>query len=207
VERPKPNNVGEKTMAPLPSDLQQRLDELDATDAAADAIVAGLSDEQLHWQPNGGKSWSIAQCLEHLATANSIYAKPIRSAIDAARQRGLTREGPSRSSFLGEWFVRSLDVPVKRRLRAPSNTRPSSGLPRDEVLRRYHEMIQFARGLILDAAAIDINRVTFQTPFFKFSRVRVATGLRVILAHNRRHLWQAAQVKNHPQFPASSSSR
>jgi hypothetical protein len=35
--------------------------------------------------------------------------------------------------------------------------------------------------------------------------VRVATGLRVIVAHNRRHLWQAEQVKKHPQFPASTS--
>jgi hypothetical protein len=192
-------------MPPLPSDLQQRLDELDATDRAADVLVAGLSENQLHWQPNGGKSWSIAQCLEHLATANSIYARPIRSAIDSARKRGLTRTRASRSSFLGEWFVRSLDVPVRRRLRAPSNTRPSSGLPRDRVLGMYHEMNQFARQLIVDAAGIDVNRATFQTPFFRFSRVRVATGLRVIVAHNRRHLWQAEQVKKHPQFPASTS--
>jgi hypothetical protein len=192
-------------MAALPSDLQERLAELDATDRAADVLVAGLSEEQLHWQPNGGKSWSIAQCLEHLATANSIYAKPIRSAIDAARQRGLTRGEPSRSTFLGEWFVRSLDVPVRRRLRAPSNTRPSSGLPRDEVLRRYHDTNQFARQLILDAAGVDVNRATFRTPFFRFSRVRIATGLRVIVAHNRRHLWQAEQVKKHPEFPASTS--
>jgi hypothetical protein len=196
----------ESHVSTLPSDLQQRLDELDTTDRAADALVAGVSDAQLHWQPNGGRSWSIAQCLEHLATANSIYAKPIRSAVDAARARGWSRTGPSRSSFLGDWFVRTLDLPVKRRLRAPSNTRPSSGLPGEQVLRMYHDVNQFARRLILDAASIDVNRATFQSPFFRPSRVRVGTGLRVIVAHNRRHLWQAEQVKQHPDFPASSTS-
>jgi hypothetical protein len=70
----------------------------------------------------------------------------------------------------------------------------------------YHDVNQFARQLILDAASIDVNRATFQSPFFRPSRVRVATGLRVIVAHNRRHLWQAEQVKQHPDFPASATS-
>jgi DinB family protein len=188
-------------MASLPSDLQERLDELDTTDRAADALVAGLSDSQLHWQPDGGTRWSIAQCLEHLATANTIYSKPIRAAIDGARARGLARKGPSQSGFLGEWFVRTLEPPARRRLSAPRNTLPGSGLPGDQVVRMYHDMNKIARQLILDAATIDVNRATFQTPFFRFSRVRVATGLRVIVAHNRRHIWQAEQVKKHPAFP------
>ena len=47
--------------APLPPDLQKILDDTDAAYRAGDAIVAGLTGEQLHWQPDGGKAWSIAQ--------------------------------------------------------------------------------------------------------------------------------------------------
>jgi hypothetical protein len=40
-----------------------------------------------------------------------------------------------------------------------------------------------------------VNGATFTNPFIKFVRVSVATGLNVIAAHDRRHLWQAEQVE------------
>jgi len=185
----------------LPPDLQQVLDETDAADRAADALVAGLTDEQLHWQPDGGTAWSVAQCLEHLAATTELYAKAVRGAVDAARSSGWTRKNPAQPSFFGTRFIRSQEPPVKRRLRAPSTVRPSSGLPRDEVLRRYHAAHATFRQLILDAATIDINRATFKNPFFPLIRVKVATALRIIPAHDRRHLWQAEQVRNRAGFP------
>jgi DinB family protein len=192
-------------MTGLPSDLQQVMDELDATDRAADTLVADLDDEQLHWQPDGGAAWSIAQCLEHLATINVVYTTPIRAAVDSARARGSKRRDPSRPGFFGLWFIRSMEPPVKRRLRSPGSARPGSGLPRDEVLRRYHDANAVARRLIHDAAAIDVNGTTFKNPFIPLIWVRVATGFRVITAHNRRHLWQAERVRSRSEFPGRSA--
>ncbi len=44
---------------------------------------------------------------------------------------------------------------------------------------------------------------TYQTPFFELLRVKVATGLPVLPAHDRRHLWQAERVRNRPDFPGA----
>jgi hypothetical protein len=194
-------------MSSLPSDLQRALDDLDAADREADALVSGLSDEQLHWQPDGGRGWSIAQCLEHLATANTVYGEPMRRAIDAARAAGWTRKAPSRPGIFGAWFIRSLEPPVKLRQRAPGKIRPSSGLPREEVLRRYRDAHALVRGLIRDAAAIDVNRATFQNPFLPLIRVKIATAFGVISAHDRRHLWQAGRVRARADFPAAPAAR
>jgi hypothetical protein len=46
--------------------------ELIANDQAAQAVAAGLTDEQLNWQPAQG-SWSVGQCLEHLCITNEAY--------------------------------------------------------------------------------------------------------------------------------------
>ena len=70
----------------LPADLQALLDQIDDADRAAETLCAGLSDEQFHWQPDGGRGWSIAQCLEHLAAINDLYGGSIRQAVDAARR-------------------------------------------------------------------------------------------------------------------------
>jgi hypothetical protein len=185
----------------LPDDLQQILDEVDSADRSADVLVAGLSDEQFRWQPDSGRGWSIAQCLEHLATTNTVYGAAVAGAIERARARGWRRRGPLASGFFGRRFVQSLEPPVKRRLRSPANVRPGSGLGREEVLRRYHDAHEHVRASVRASAEIDANRATFKNPFFPLFNVSVATGLRVIPAHDRRHLWQASRVREAPGFP------
>jgi hypothetical protein len=45
-------------------------------------------------------------------------------------------------------------------------------------------------------ADIDLARVTFPNPFIRGVRFSLATGLHVIAAHERRHLWQAWRVRH-----------
>ena len=185
----------------LPADIQQVLDEIEESDRAADALAANLSDTQFHWQPDGGRSWSIAQCLEHLATINVFYGSAVRGGIEQARQKGWSRTGKLTPGFFGRKFIDSQEPPVKRRMKAPAQVRPGSQLTRAEILRRYHAAHDDVKGMIRDAATIDANRATYPNPFLKILRVKVATGLLVIAAHDRRHLWQAEQVLKHPDFP------
>ena len=190
-------------MAHLPPDIQSVLESIELADRAGDALAANLSDKQLYWQPDEGRGWSVAQCLEHMAAINVLYGDAIRSAIDVARRRGWTRTGPLAPTALGRWFIKGQEPPVTRRFKAPARVRPGSLLTRTEVLSRYHESHERFRQLVHDAAAIDANRATFPNPFLKVVRVRVATGLQVIPAHDRRHLWQAEQVIKRSDFPNS----
>lgn len=188
-------------MQKLPADLQAVLEEIDRLDRAADTLSSTLSDAQFHWQPDGGRAWSVAHCLEHLATANRVYGTCIRGAIDDARSRGWTRNGPIASGIFGRWFINSLEPPVRRRGSAPAKIRPGRIETREIVLRHYHDAHAAVRRLIADAAEIDVNRAKFRNPFISVVRVRVGTGLRIIAAHDRRHIWQAEQVRLKPGFP------
>src|SRR5688572_18929262 len=104
----------------LPADLQALLDEIDRLDRAADTLSSPLSDTQFYWQPDGGRAWSIALCLEHLATANRVYSTVIRGAVDAARARGLRRTGPIASTYFGRRFIASLEPAAGLRTKAPA---------------------------------------------------------------------------------------
>jgi hypothetical protein len=188
---------------PLPPDLQDVFDQMEAADRAAEAIDTGLSDRQFHWQPDGSRRWSIAQCLDHLTAINMLYADGMRSAVAEARRQGWGRRGPLAPGPFGRFFIRSQEPPVKRRFRTPGKVSPAPGVTRDEVLRQYHAAHDTLRQLVREAAAIDANRATFANPFLKLLRMKVATGLQVLPAHDRRHLWQAGQVRALPDFPAS----
>ena len=193
-------------MTSLPIDLQLILDDINAADSAADVIAAGCTDEQFHWRPREGQSWSIGECLDHLATINVVYGDAIRRGIQDARARGWRRRGPAVPGFFGALFVKSLEPPVTRRLRAPANTRPGTSRSRDATLAAYHAAHEHLRAMVADAAEIDANRACFVNPFIRVLRVRVSTGLSVIAAHDRRHLWQAEQVRQAPGYPGRAAA-
>jgi hypothetical protein len=188
-------------MGSLPPDLQRLLDEIDAADRAGAAIAAETNDRQFYWHPRDGRGWSIAQCLDHLGIINAFYGAAIRRGIDRARARGWKRAAPAAPGFLGAWFVKSQEPPVKRRLRAPDQVQPQLSKDRDEILRAYHAAHDGIRQMIADAADVDVNRAAFPNPFVRVIRMRVSTGLAVLPAHDRRHLWQAEQVRKERGYP------
>jgi hypothetical protein len=97
-----------------------------------------------------------------------------------------------------------MEPPVKRRMRAPRKGKPLPMKERRAILDAYRAGHDLIRGLIADARDIDVNRARFPNPFVPLIRFSVATGLFVIAAHDRRHLWQAEQVKQAPGFPKAS---
>ena len=179
----------------LPDDLQIFWNDLEAADRRAAELSARLSDEEFLWQPDEGRRWSVALCLDHLALSNTIYGASMTEALAEARTRGWTRRGPAAPGIFGRMFANSLEPPVKRRTRAPSKIQPRPARSRREILEQYRAAHDRVRELLRDAATLDVNRATFRNPFIGVVRVKVATGFRVISAHDRRHLWQAEQVE------------
>ena len=181
-------------MSSLPSDLQPFWDDLDKADQRAVEISGPLSDEQFFWQPDEGRRWSVALCLDHLAVANTVYGAAMAQALDVAKSRGWTRRGPARPGFFGRKFAESLEPPARRRTKAPTKIAPRPARGREEIMTAYRAAHDGIRSLLRTAATLDVNRATFVNPFIQVVRVKVATGFLVISAHDRRHLWQAEQV-------------
>src|SRR5262245_52552172 len=198
--------LSHNTSMPLPSELQRILDDIDEADRRGASIAGSCSDEQFYWRPHDGHGWSIAQCLDHLGVMNVVYGTAIREGIETARRRGSTRREPARSGYLGGKFVHSMEPPVTRRLRAPRKGTPAPTKERRIILEGYRAGHDLTRQLIADAPTIDANRARFKNPFVPFIRFSIATGLFVIAAHDRRHLWQAEQVRQAPGFPGTPAA-
>lgn len=178
----------------LPADLQSIVDQISAVERRADEIAGPLTEEQFQWQPDGGRRWSVAQCLDHLAAGAELYVKTLTPVIAEAKRRGVPRRGPAKPGFFGQKFVNSLEPPVKMRGRAPQKILPRPKRTRAEILESFHTAHAAFRGLVAECADIDANGVTFFNPFVTFIKMRVSTALNVIPAHGRRHLWQASNV-------------
>lgn len=96
----------------LALDIKDLHDQLDAAECDARALVEGLSEERGRWRSENG-SWSIAECLDHLANANRVYLDAMKGPAVRARETGKFRREPAAPGFVGRWFVRTMEPPVK----------------------------------------------------------------------------------------------
>jgi hypothetical protein len=179
-----------------PADLLALNDALSAVESDARSLVAGLTEEQGTWRAAPG-SWSVAQCLDHLAIANRVYLDAMQPAADRALARGSVRRGPASPGLIGRWFVRTLEPPVGPHFRgkAPQSIRPRSFPALGDAIERFVASQDEVRMFLRLYAQIDLAGVRFRNPFVRGVRFSLATGLHVIAAHERRHLWQAWRVR------------
>ena len=178
----------------LPDDLAAILQGLEASDRDAQALLAEVvGEERFNWRPDE-RSWSVAQCLDHLNVANRLYAEAMRRAVEAAREKGATRRGPIRPGAFSRWFIRTMEPPPRRKLPAPRKIVPAARKQLAEVRAEWSRVQMQVRDLLAQAAPLDLNGTRFVNPFLPLIRFSVGTGFLVIEAHQRRHLLQARQV-------------
>jgi hypothetical protein len=176
----------------LAADTQSIFSELARTEGEAKVLVEGLSDQQLNSHPND-RSWSIAQCLDHLARMNTTYAAAMTTTVEQAANTGAG--GLILPGWPSRHFIRSMDAPAKQKFKAPKVGVPRTFISGAEALQGFTRSHDELRALVTRAADVDVNRVRFKNPFVPLLRFTVGTGMLVILAHDRRHLWQAEQVR------------
>jgi hypothetical protein len=184
----------------LQSDLQRYYDEVDQIRREATALVERLTEAQCAWQaaPN---QWSIAQCLEHLNATARNYFPIISDSINQARSQGWLGAGPFRYGWLGGYFVRLSSPPPRFRMRAPRRFIPPPDRPMSEIWPSFRTFQDRLQELIVHANGVDLARATVQSPVLKIIRFSLGNALALMVAHERRHLWQAQQIRENENFP------
>jgi hypothetical protein len=174
--------------------------QIEAVRRDAEDLVRGLSDAQFNWQPAPTR-WSIAQCLEHLNIASRLYWPVLAEAITRSRTSGVMSPGPFRHGWIGAFFVRTAEPPVKTRFRTPRRFRPLSNLPLDQVWSQFVTFQDRLLELLREANGVDLARTKVPLPATNLIKLSLGQGFALVAAHERRHLWQARQVQNDPNFP------
>jgi hypothetical protein len=174
--------------------------ELERQAAQAGTLSAGLSETALNWQPNGGKSWSIAQCLDHLSIMNAVYVKALQAAVETNRDQLEPRKVPIQASgWLMRLVVSYEEPPPKIKLPAPKKISPPSKLT-TAVITDFQALQKQLAEFVNEWGAADLGDLKVRDLLFPL-HITIDTELLIIAAHNRRHLWQAETVKKNVGFP------
>ena len=185
------------TDAALPADLKALEAAFDAIERDAHALMVDLTPEQGAWRPHEG-AWSIAECFDHLATANRVYVAAMQAPAEQALRENRTRRGPAQPGLIGGWFVSYLEPPARPLLKskAPSKIRPRTAPPLADAFAAFLASHAGVLMFLRTYAGIDLAGTRFPNPFIRGVHFSLATDLHVLAAHERRHLWQARNVRN-----------
>ena len=178
----------------LGEDLQNYHQQFQSIKLDAQEILADLTDIHLAWQP-GKDRWSIAQCIDHLLVTGNNSLSNIRTAINEARSKGLFSEGPFRYGVLERWFVRQMEPPAKIRFKAPRAYLPSGQRNYAEIVRNFYILQDEFLKCIQESKGLDLARVRVSNPVIRWFRLSLGQEIAFNAAHERRHLWQAQQVR------------
>lgn len=182
--------------------MQPFFRELSVNRETALALLDGLSPAQLGWRPSSER-WSLGEICGHLATTTEVYLTELDVSISRGHSEAAYSDRAFQGSVLSRLVVWYFEPPIRVKMRSPHMMRPSPSEPADDARLRYRTAQRNLEIRLERAAGLDLSHVRVRLP--ELTQVRFALGavIALLLAHERRHLWQATVVRQAADFPRS----
>lgn len=176
------------------SDLKRVADETKAS-------FGSLSAEQLNWKP-AEKSWSVAQCFDHLTVTHSLYFPLFEElAREKAAPTFWQRVSPL-SGFFGRFLIKSLDPANSRPMKTTSKAYPSSSEIGGDIIERFAEhQDKLITALKEIPSDIDPAKTIITSPLLGIVTYSLDDTFTILVHHCRRHFNQAKRVTEMDGFP------
>jgi len=179
--------------------------QIEDTRYRAEGLVHGLTPEQLTQRPEPDK-WSIAECLAHLNVTAATIQPILAKGIERGKRDELFGKGPFNLGPKGSFLVWLAEPPPKVRIRAPKSVAPPVAIADPaKLLPEFMRVQDECMRLITEAEGLNQAKIKVGPRFSPF-RCRLCASFPWMMAHQRRHLLQAENVKKKIVSAAPTSS-
>jgi hypothetical protein len=171
--------------------LQAVCQELDDNSTRVLRLFEGIHAHQLTLRPDPD-SWSIAECLVHLNLFSQAFVPIIQ---DACKKGAPRSSSPFKMDLMGRVIKFSLEPPPKLKSVTAQRFEPLLTEPLEEILPTFLELQNQLISTVYDAEGLDLNTIKVRSPVSTRISYNLYSCFEIISAHQRRHLWQAEQVR------------
>ena len=178
--------------------LREWLAQTEGVRAAARDVAGDLTRAQFNWRPDASR-WSVGQCIHHITLTARLYPAEIERMIEEARSRASLK--PYREGAIARMVVNGMEPPPKMRVRTMKKVIPAADLEPQQTLAEFDAIHARLEELMIAADGVSLQHARMRSPFLPLLRFTLAQVFAVNVAHARRHLWQAREVRQHPAFP------
>jgi len=174
-----------------------------AANAIADEALAGFGDltaPQLNWKP-GAKQWSVAQCFDHLVTANQAFFPTFEKVLSGEKKNTFWESLPWLPAFWGKMLIKAVAPESTRKLTAPKIFHPASSSIDGAIIRRFIDQQNQVIRYMKATEHLDIEKIKISSPVTNLITYSLMDAYRIIINHEKRHFLQAIRVSEMDGFP------
>ena len=188
-------------------------EQLSALVSAANAIAdqtradfGHLTEEGLNWK-SSVEQWSVAQCFDHLVTANAAFFPSFEKVLSGQKRNTFWERLPWLSAFWGKMLIKAVSPESKRKLKAPKIFQASSSNVDGTIIRRFIDQQNQVIGYMKATEGLELEKIKISSPVTRVITYSLMDAYRVVIAHEKRHLLQAVRVSETDGFPKGTGSR
>jgi hypothetical protein len=169
------------------------LRELEDATAHTRKLAETVDEAQFQQRPATG-AWSIAECLAHLNLTTRAYLPLIDEALKSSQGPQLPVTHRYRRDLKGWLLGWAMEPPFRMKIKTTAPFVPSSTQNRQEITAEFEALQNGLAQRVADVNGCDLGKIKLASPFDSRMKYNLYACLRIIPAHQRRHLWQADNV-------------
>ncbi len=168
-----------------------------------ETILQQIGDATLHAQRFLGRpaeafqrrpspeSWSAAECLRHLSLTTSAYLPMIDAALAVPDTRNVAPSHRYRRDLFGALLTWLLEPPFRSKSKTTAQFVPLSAGDPASVVGEFEALQREFALRVERCTGRDLERKRLASPFNARVKYNLYSALTIMMAHERRHLWQA----------------
>ena len=159
-----------------------------------------LTPAQLNWKPSE-KEWSVAQCLDHLITINSLYFPVFEKIRTGGFANTFWEKYSPFSGFFGRYLIKAMSPENPKKMETSKKAYPSASEIDAGIVERFQDHNRELAAHVANIPAEFDLKTILTSPLSGFVTYSLDDCLTILVVHERRHLLQAKRVMESNRFP------
>jgi len=166
------------------------------------SMISSLSREQLNWKYDM-RSWTIAECLDHLNIMNRLYFPIIERALHAVKGKPEFQDTGENfmHTLTGNMMIKMVRPENRKKSKAPQLFLPTQSQYDTSITQQFNVQHKALIAFIDDSMGLSLAAVKVYSPANKVFKFNLGDCFAMIIHHDRRHFEQMLRMRENPAFP------
>lgn len=160
-----------------------------------------LSENELNWKATS-ETWSIAECIDHLAVTNKLYFNEMEKQFAEKQIICIDSKEYVKHKFLGKLIIKTVDPSNVKKTKTFNVFKPGKSLYDKNVIDKLINTQKDLINLISISFNINFNKYVMSSPASKLIKENFSDVLEIVRLHNKRHLLQIDGIIKGKDFHA-----